>query len=366
MTKPTERQQQALDALDRHDGDRSAAADELGIPTASLRRLLSQAKKREATDADPAGVVTRRTNRYSPDGQLLGYSTGVALQHKQLTPDEVRRLIAEMEVPKVPATKPAPAVRKSDVLDMVLIGDMHLGMLAHHEETGTNWDTDISLRVHLEAVTALLSQGLGSSASIVAIGDILHANDQSNQTPKSRHQLDVDSRHYRTMRSALTLFSQMAAVGLRTHDTLDFQIIKGNHDPESAMYLGLALAALFSEEPRVRVPYDPSVYRFTRWGKTFIGHTHGDRASIKRMPLIYATEHPTDFAECVAGRHIYCGHIHSEKENEDRRVTVETLQTLAPQDAYAAGAGYAAGRSMSMVSFHKEHGRMLRRYHNAR
>lgn len=353
--KATPRQQQAIDAIKAAKGDRGLAAAKMGVSRDTLRKLLERAAQN--------GALELSSIRADAEGNLKGM-TFRAPKQKGLTKEEVEKLIAEMAAPKIKPRKAKASYKKNDILDAVLLGDMHLGMLAHDEESGHNWDTDLSVKAHLAAVVDLLSQGRGKKASIIAIGDILHANDQSNQTPRSGHQLDVDSRHYRTMKAARDLFASFVEYGLETHDEIELQIIRGNHDPDSAMYLALALQALYANEPRVSVPYVPAIYRHTRWGNVFIGHTHGDRASIKRLPLIYATQHPRDFAECWAGRHIFGGHIHSEKGYEDRGVTVETLQTLAPQDAYAAGAGYSSGRSASMISFHKTQGRLCRVYHN--
>lgn len=356
----TPAQRELLEALDSGLSISEIAAN-WGRAGSGLRRLLCEARKRCVSSHME---IASRNRRYNAKGELLGYSESHRPAKKRLTAEDVREALQDVTLPQIKWPQRSVARLSSDVdlLDVMLFGDMHLGMMAHHEECGHNWDTDISLRVHNAAFADMLGEQRGKKLTIVAIGDVLHANDHSALTPRSKHILDTDTRFYRTMRAALELFAGWGRVALERYESVDFEIIRGNHDPEAAMALSLALQCLFANEPRVTVPYNPAEYRYQQWGSCLIGFTHADKAGRKRLPLIYATQAPEVWASSKH-RHIYSGHVHSEHGNEERGITVESLQTLAPQDAYAAGAGYLAGRSASMVTFHKTRGRRWRYYY---
>ncbi|TPV96203.1 MAG: hypothetical protein B7733_05700 [Myxococcales bacterium FL481] len=360
--KLTPRQSEALDALSRHDNYADAAA-EMGITESRVRGLMCEARQRLQVDSDEEWVVPAVNERYNPEtGQWNPTTRRRVFRPRAMTADDITRAVADAKVKPVKARK-APAMRGKDplILDQVLFGDMHIGMLAHHEEAGMNWDTDISVRVHREAAEYLLSEGMGTHARITTIGDTTHANDQTNATPRSKHQLDCDSRHYRTLRAAIELFEHMTEFALQTHETVELDFVEGNHDPTATIALRLALWARYRNEPRVFVDTSPAEYRIKMWGACGIGTTHSDKATIKRLPLIYCTEYP-EFAAAKC-KDIWGGHKHSVHTFEDRGVLVELLRTLAPRDAHAAKAGYLAGRSATVVSYHQETGRVNRAWY---
>lgn len=350
------------DVVRRLDGGATYAevAEDTGRTAAAVRGLVWKARQR-ATEADEDLAITSRSDRYSADGSHLGYSVSRRPPKPTLTAEIIRQAVADAGIVPVRATKP-PKARSADRMDVQLYGDMHLGMLAHHEETGANWDTDISVATHNAAFVDLMDRRDGDHLTVVAIGDIMHANDHTSQTPRSRHILDTDTRFYRTLRAALEMFAGWALAARERYRTVRFELVKGNHDPEAALALALALQQRFADEPRVEVPYTPVEYHSLEWGACLLGFTHGHRRARKHLPLIYATQDAEAWGR-TRWRHLYAGHIHSEHPSEERGVTVETLQTLAPQDAYAAQAGYLAQRSASMVVFDKQRGRRTRHYY---
>lgn len=54
------------------------------------------------------------------------------------------------------------------------------------------------------------------------------------------------------------------------------------------------------------------------------------------------------------------GHVHNRRQLELPGVMWETFRTLAPADAWANAAGYRAGRDMTSITFHAEHGEIGR------
>jgi hypothetical protein len=52
----------------------------------------------------------------------------------------------------------------------------------------------------------------------------------------------------------------------------------------------------------------------------------------------------------------YSGHIHHETRKEFDGMTVESFRTLAAKDAWHSLKGYGAGRSLDVISHHREYG----------
>ena len=72
-----------------------------------------------------------------------------------------------------------------------------------------------------------------------------------------------------------------------------------------------------------------------------------------------ATDRAKDWGETVH-RHWLMGHVHHESKREYAGVTVESFNTLAAKDAYAASGGWRSGRSMQSLVFHRVHGEVAR------
>jgi hypothetical protein len=80
---------------------------------------------------------------------------------------------------------------------------------------------------------------------------------------------------------------------------------------------------------------------------------------MEKLPGVMAADRAQDWGE-TAWRYWLTGHVHHESKREFPGVTVETFNTLAAKDAYAANAGYRAARNMKCIVYHAEHGEVAR------
>src|SRR5690606_12365272 len=137
--------------------------------------------------------------------------------------------------------------------------------------------------------------------------------------------------------------------------TVIVRVLPGNHDDQSAIAVTLALAMYYRDEPRVAIGEDPSRFWWWRFGTTLLGATHGDMTKMPDMPLIMAASRPEDWGASKF-RHVFTGHIHHHSAIEQGGVIVESFQSPAARDAWHAASGYNSGRSLSAITFHKDHG----------
>jgi hypothetical protein len=194
---------------------------------------------------------------------------------------------------------------------------------------------------------------------ILPLGDIFHANDQTNATPAHHHRLDVDTRHQRVMIIGVLTFRHVIMRALETHDIVIVRFVKGNHDPEASFGLAVATAAFFSDNKRVIVDLSPSDFWYHNHGKVLIAATHGDKVKHEQLGGVMAADQP-ELWGATKYRYWYTGHVHSQNVREFPGVTCESFRTLAAKDAYASGYGYRAGRDMRCITHHKEYGEIER------
>lgn len=257
---------------------------------------------------------------------------------------------------------PAPAVVAEDLLTAYYIGDHHLGMFSWRDETGTDYDVRIGEKLLADTMADLLSQTPASKqALVISLGDFFHTDSSSNQTPGSKHSLDVDTRRAKVYKIGVKLMISCIEMALQKHEHVKVRCLPGNHDPETTPTLAIALWAFFHNNPRVEIDCDASRYFFYEFGRTMIAGTHGDMCKIQDMPGVMAALKP-DMWGRTRFRYAVSGHIHHKSMfcKEILGAICETFQVLPPPDSWHAGMGFGAGRSMTAVTYSKTGGEKVR------
>lgn len=250
----------------------------------------------------------------------------------------------------------APKTTFADLLNVFPMGDPHYGQYSWRAESGDDYDLEIAERVHVGAMDKLVCFApAAETALIVNVGDYFHGNDSKNQTPQSKHALDVDTRHAKVVRAGLRGLRRMVERALEKHETVRVINVPGNHDPEASILLTVALGMLYENNPRVSVDDTPSKFAYYRHGKVLIGVTHGDTVKVEKLGELMATDRREDWGQ-TEFHHWFTGHWHHKKIIEGVGFTAEVLRTLAGKDAYAASHGYRAQRDMQVVTFDKNTG----------
>lgn len=368
----TPTQARYVDAINEHGGV-VAAAKALGLGDhALISRAIARLKKAAALYGySPEHDMTKTV----PDGfKVKGVSTlyddagKPRMQWVKSSADEQRRweLMQEAvaalseECRGLAPPVAAPARYSPDLLTVIPMGDPHFGLYSWASETGSDFDTDKARALTLGAVDRLMATAPESQTCVILpLGDIFHANDQSNQTPAHKHQLDVDSRFVRVLHIGIQAFRHAILRALQKHEQVIVRFVQGNHDPQAVWALAFSIAAYFDNEPRVTVDLSPSKFWFHRFGKVLLGATHGDTAKPEALEGIMAADRPEEWG-ATRFRYWLTGHIHSSNKKEYRGCVWESFRTLAAQDAYAAGHGYRAGRDMMAIVYHKDFGEVER------
>lgn len=238
-----------------------------------------------------------------------------------------------------------------------LIGDHHLGMLAHHSETmGDDYDVKISQNLLENAIDRLVgSAPSGEVGVLVNLGDFMHINDSTSSTPSSKNLLDSDGRYSKTIRAASNVIKRTVLRMLEKHNQVWLVNVRGNHDPDAALWLNEVMRLYFEDDPRVKVFDNASKFIWWQWGKNLVVTHHGDRIKMSNLHGSIVSNLRQEWGESDH-TFVWTGHIHHKNQEEYGGALFESWNILAPADAWHSGSGYASSRSMTCVILHKSFG----------
>ena len=253
-----------------------------------------------------------------------------------------------------------PTNTNTDLMSCYVIGDHHLGMLAHAAVTGgEDYNIDKAMSLLIEAFDKLITRGVDSQTGLlVNLGDFLHANDATNTT-QSGHILDVDGHFSRAYSAAGSLLRLVVSMMLKKHEKVVVLNARGNHDRDSALSLNIMMKVLYEDDPRVEVLDNVSKFVSHSFGSNLIVTHHGDKMTPQRV-----YEHVTRTMSKQWGdtTHRFCwmGHIHHKTAKEIGGMVIESWNVLSPVDNWHAESGYGSDRSMTCVVLHHEYGEYIR------
>jgi len=361
----TPEQKAAVDAMNSY-GSQRKAAESLGISRGALRSRIEGAKKYQ--DADPAvkGAMSEvgmqdagvlHSGWIKTDGASLYFQMP---KGEGSVDDTAERIKEALEgVKPIPAIS-APENTDDDLLTLLPIPDAHLGMYAWGEETDEDYDSNIARDRILNGIAqCLASTPNAGEAVIVAMGDLLHANDQTNQTPQSKHQLDVDTRHFRNMDIAISTLAASVEAALGKYQKVSVVVQPGNHDQSAYMGVLFALSERYRENPRVSVQRKPGEFFVRQFGKCLIASHHGDKAKAERL-VMYLADRWAEVWGKTKYRFLFTGHKHHHQSQDIGGVLWEQLRAITAKDAYATAHAYSARAEMQAITYHRDRGEISR------
>lgn len=356
-----------LDALARHGGNLTAAGTELGITRATvqsnLRNLAARAAKRGwAPEADmtrkvPDPFVVRGTSTlYDDAGNLRLQWVKTRLDDQRA--EALLKAAAEALAATLPRVEPVlpPAHVYENLLNCYTLTDAHIGMLASRHEGDANWDVKIAEATLTRAFEAMVLRSPRAQSCVIAqLGDFLHSDGLLPVTPTHGHVLDQDGRFTKIVAAALRVLRRVINCALEHHDHVTVLLAEGNHDPASSVWLRTMFAALYEQEPRVRVLDTARPYYALQHGKVMLAWHHGHLKKMESLPLLLAAQFPEIWGTTTK-RYAHMGHLHNEALREFPGIKVVQHPTLAAKDAYAARGGWLSERQATSYTYHRLHG----------
>lgn len=373
----TKRAVDAINAFVEADTDVELAARICGQSVGSLRNRISYAFQKAAEqgyapehDMESTAPETHYVKgvsslyRIGENGERqLSRQWVKTDKRKDEAAEWARELIEALseDLPPLPKRKADKKSYAKDLITVYPLGDPHIGMLAWAEETGEDFDLKIAERNLCGAVDRLVHTAPECETALIAnLGDFFHADNLDGMTSRGGNRLDTDSRWPKALRVGVSAMRRCIESALDRHKTVHVINAIGNHDDHSAMFLSVALAQIYSNEPRVIVNDAPTIMHYHQFGNNLFAVHHGHTRKLESLPLDMATERPKEWSESE-NRYIFVGHFHhSWKLKEVAGVKVEGFRTLAAKDAWHVSKGYKAGRDMQAIVYHREWGEIQR------
>lgn len=347
------------------------AAKALGINHNTFKSRLNKAKRlglHLSTGAQAAvsraglnGVEARGgwIHNYDDEGKKTGTTRWAAPD------DEGVEGIAERIKGVLSGITAAPAIAapshvSENLLTVYPLADAHIGMMAWGKETGEDYDTQIAAdRVRSWVARAVDASPASGEAVILGVGDLTHADDQMNMTPRSKHVLDVDTRHFKTLDATIAALAYSIEYAAQKHAKVTVRILPGNHDQNTYLAVMFALCERYRDNPRVNVQKEPGEFWVHRFGDCLLAAHHGHGGKPDRMVMWLADEHAAEWGQ-TRHRILWTGHLHHHKSADIGGVVWEQLRAITARDAYAAGNAYTARSQLQAITFDKQHGEVMR------
>lgn len=249
-----------------------------------------------------------------------------------------------------------PTESDADLLQLYVIADLHFGMYAWGREAGANYDIDVASRAVRTGIASLTHRAPpADTGCLLIIGDYYHANDAKSRTPASGHVLDVDTRFAKVAREGPWLARDAVELLRRRHRHVIVRVLPGNHDPEAAGHLAVALEMYYHGQSSVEVVADPSLWWWYPWGDVLIGAHHGHGLKPDEIPAI-ASDAARSLGLTPRHMHVHLGHYHRKAGDEKYGVAWEVHRAIATSDAYHAGLWLRGPSTMDAITYHRTMG----------
>ena len=310
----------------------------------------------------PGMSISRVSTNYDDDGQIK--QQWVIQKPEKENEEAALRAFVEGIMDEIKPIKAKKQVRKNysqELVSAVVIGDAHIGSLAHAVETMGEDQTLESATADLRAAIDYLVNCAVASENgwLINLGDWIHVASSHNTTHGGTAQ-DVSANFSQIFRAGAATMRYCIDRMLTKFEKVTVVSALGNHDQDAAFAIGMVLEAVYEKEPRVIIKQPESKFHFLEFGQCLIGVHHGDKINANRLCGTM-----TRLAAKAWGRtqfkQFWLGHIHHRTVQEhDTGVVLESFNTLAPTDKWHAQSGYGANQSITMITLHKEFGEVSR------
>jgi hypothetical protein len=314
----------------------------------------------EAAHLSPTEAKGGWIHNYDSEGKKTGTTRWSAPDPQWTIGDIMSQIEAVMsDLPRAPLVEP-PDHALADLLTVYPVADAHIGMMSWGKETDEAYDTNIATaRLRDWMTRAVAAAPASETAIIIDVGDLTHADDQSNMTPRSKHVLDVDTRYVRTVWETIATIGFSVELALQKHQRVIVRILPGNHNPHAYLPVTVAMAERYADNQRVVIERAPSEFFVHEFGRVMIAAHHGDKAKAQRLVGMFADTHAEIWGR-TQHRYLFTGHLHHHKSEDIFGMTWEQLRAVTARDAYAVAHAYTARAQLQAITYHRDHGEIQR------
>ena len=363
----TSKQQEAYDAVQEH-GTIRAAARALGQSYSSFHGKYTAAERK--VNLDPAiaesmaavgtglvpSIAWAKTK--NPDG--TSYSVLLKPQQSsadiESTIDEATNSAIERinsETPTAP-TLIRPKQADGSLFGFLALFDAHLGL----QMPNYGLDDAVARLVGgaFEAIDAMPSAGC---IAIINGGDFTHQNDDSNQTPQSKHPLPISANYTDTTDAATDARIAIIEHASKKFDRVETKDLIGNHDPATAKIIRAALRQRYRDNDSIDVDLVGVNFWNRMFGNNLLSVHHGDiKRNLKDLALSLCQKYRSERGLTKFHEH-HTGHLHHIKETRFDMGGVHFCQhgAISRKSNYDEDNVYEGDSILQGITYHERGGR---------
>lgn len=270
-------------------------------------------------DYDKWDVVTYKTNFWQTQAKggkkLLLYQSKITVKPKsaaEISLDCIDEYFSKKDYSK--NKLPIECLdydENGEVLD-IKIPDLHVGLLAWREETGSDFDLKIVKDSFFRCINDIVQRCKGrkfKKIMFITLGDILHVDNDDGTTTKGTKQ-QMDGRMAKITECAedilidsITILGKIAPV--------EYIYVAGNHDRVCGYMLARSVKNAFRNDINVTCDISPNPIKYRRYGVSLALYHHGDapKKNLAEIPMKFARE---EISRCKFIE-IDMGHQHEEE-----------------------------------------------------
>jgi hypothetical protein len=294
----------------------------------------------------------------NPDGT----SYSVLLKPQQEADDTAEKIeqATESALERISqATPTAPMLIRVKPADGALFGllplfDAHLGL--QMPDYGLDESVARLVGGAFEAIDAMPAAGC---IAIINGGDFTHQNDDSNQTPQSKHPLPISANYIDTTDAATDARIAIIEYAARKFDRVETKDLIGNHDPATAKIIRAALRQRYRESERIHVELDGINFWHRVFGKSLLTMHHGDiKRALKDLALSLCEKYRVERGATKFHEH-HTGHLHHIKETRFDLGGVHFCQhgAISRKSNYDEANVYEGDSILQGITYHERGGR---------
>lgn len=331
-------------------------AEKLGRSRSAIRERLERAKAKQAVDEDPAVTQARNAFDIHGDPDMIWfkdrkYSVRMKIKSKDEQDFLDRVIAATKTITPLSTIKRTTLQPCNEQMVVYPLFDVHLGLLAHAQISGKNVDLESSKREVIEKMHDVMAMTPDASrAVIINGGDFTHQTDDLNQTRRSANRLDVAARNSVTVDAAVEVICTLISSALTKHETVEYYSVPGNHDPQNWETIQFVLAALYRDNPRVKIDVRWDEFSIIEHGDVALFIHHGDKRTPKDLAMFCSASFPEVWGRSKY-RMLFTGHMHHLKTDEFPGIFWVQFGAISPRDHHASSHGYLSHRIMSALIF---------------
>ena len=305
-------------------------------------------------------VVSYKNNFYQSQAKnnkvIELYQSKVVVKPKissELTIDDIDAYLDSKDFStRIKVNKPITYDNSDEFLE-IDTADLHCGLLAWRNETGSDYDLQICSDRFLSGISDVVERSKHkhfSDVYICGLGDILHIDNDRNETTKGTLQ-QADGRltkifdfAFDTMNTAIDLLRGL-------NSKIHYIYLAGNHDRTTGYFLAKCLKLA---NPDIDFDITPNPQKAIHVGNVLIGLTHGDMPKYNKGTWLI-----NDFRKEFGESHFveeHCGHIHTEEAKMYNGIMVRSLLAQCGNSYWEHQQGYRSHRGIMCFVWNKEIG----------